>query len=568
MLLKGNPVSGGIAIGTVYLYKAFEYEVHEAYYEKEEKARRLEEWVAAKQAARRELTIIAEAFSKNGAQDKTKIFLAHIDMLDDEEIDALVREEIGQNFAMPDYAVDKTFSDFIGMLSKVKDPLIAARAADLKDIRNRLLRILHGEQERNLSMLPGPVIVAAHDLLPSDTATIDRSRILGFITEVGGPTSHSAIIAQSYGIPAVLGIPDATKALHDGARAIVDAVEGVVHVNPDEKILNSYVPKKVAYDQMRKEADTFLAAEPLMRDGVRIDIGANIGSDQCPECENSDFVGLFRTEFLFMQSDHLPTEEEQFEAYKRVLQQAGDRPVTLRTLDIGGDKSLPYMQLPKEDNPFLGKRAIRLCFEMPEVFEAQLRAALRASVFGKLWIMLPMISDLEDIRRAKQAVEKVKAQLDTLNVPYDRAVKLGIMIEIPSVALLADMVAQEVDFASLGTNDLCQYTCAADRMNPAVSDYCRSLSPAMLRIIKMSADAFNRAGKPISVCGELGGDPDGAVLLVGLGVRKLSMSAGRMAFVKQRLSQITLEEAQQAAAQAINLATQSEVRRCAAQVGR
>ncbi len=569
MRLKGNPASGGIAIGKLYLYKAFSCDVQEAYYEKqEEKVQWLEKWAAARQAAQNELTAIAEGFLQKGAADKAKIFAAHIDMLNDEEINELVCDEIENNHAMPDYAVDKTITDFIKMVEKVKDPLIAARAADLRDIRNRLLRILHGVPEKNLSRLPEPVIVVAHDLLPSDTATIHRGHIRGLITEVGGATSHSAIIARSYGIPAVLGIPDATGLLRDGLFAVLDAVEGIVQTDPDEKTVAVYEAKKAAFDRMQEQAAVFLDAEPLTRDGTRVDIGVNIGSDQDNKFEHCDFVGLFRTEFLFMHSDHLPTEEEQFEAYKRVLQQAGDRPVTLRTLDIGGDKSLPYLKLPKEDNPFLGKRAIRLCFDMPDVFESQLRAALRASVFGKLWIMLPMIGDLEDFRRAKQIVETVKTQLDARKIAYDPDVKLGIMIEIPAVALMADLIAQEVDFASLGTNDLCQYTFAADRMNPDVSEYCRSMSPAMLRIMKMAIDAFNSAQKPISICGELGGSPDAAVLLLGFGLRKLSMSAGNIAAVKQRLSEITIEEARQAAGQAVGFTTQAEVLRCAAQVGR
>lgn len=567
MLLKGNPVSGGIAIGKVYLYKAFSCDVHEAYYEKGEKTQKLAEWESAKEAARAELTAIADSFTRDGAADKAKIFTAHIDMLSDEEIDEMVREGIENDCAMPDYAVDKTFAEFIRIMGKVKNPLIAARAADLRDIRNRLIRILHGEPERNLSLLSEQVIVVAHDLLPSDTATIDRSRVIGIITEVGGPTSHSAIIARSYGIPAVLGVLDATKVLCDGALAILDAVEGTVRICPDGETVAAFQAKKAEYDRIQAETAAFLTAESLTKDGVKIDIGINIGSDQNVEYENCDFVGLFRTEFLFMQNDHLPTEEEQFEAYKRVLEKAGGKPVTLRTLDIGGDKSLPYLELPKEENPFLGKRAIRLCFDLPELFETQIRAALRASVFGKLWIMLPMIGGMEDIRRAKETVVKVKAELDARQIPYDKDVRLGIMIEIPSVALIADLAAGEVDFASLGTNDLCQYTCAADRMNPGVSEYCRSLSPAMLRIMGMAASAFNQAGKPISVCGELGGNPDAAVLLVGLGIRKLSMSASCIAGVKRRLSQITIDQAQKAAAQAVNLPTQEEVLRCASEVG-
>ena len=569
MLLKGNPVSGGIAIGKVYLYQTFSCDVHEAYYKKGEKTQRLAEWESAKQAARAELTTIADSFTRDGAADKAKIFLAHIDMINDAEIDELVREEIEKNRAMPDYAVDKIFAEFIGLLSEVKDPLIAARAADLRDIRSRLIRILHGEPERNLSLLSEKVIVVAHDLLPSDTATIDRGKVLGIVTEVGGSTSHSAIIARSYGIPAVLGVPGAAKLLHDGDLALLDATDGTVRICPDEETLAAFQAKKAEYEQAQTETAAFLTAESQTKDGVKIEIGINIGSDQCAEAEyeNCDFVGLFRTEFLFMQNSHLPTEEEQFETYKQVLKKAGGRPVTLRTLDIGGDKSLPYLALPKEENPFLGKRAIRLCFDLPDLFETQIRAALRASAFGKLGIMFPMIGGIEDIRRAKETVAKIKTELDAQQIRYDKDISLGVMIEIPSVALIADLAADEVDFASLGTNDLCQYTCAADRMNPGVSEYCRSLSPAMLRLMGIAARAFNQAGKPISVCGELGGDPDAAVLLVGLGIRKLSMSASCIASFKRLLSQIPIHQAQKTAAQAVSLRTQEEVLRCVKEIG-
>ena len=552
----GEAVSKGIAIGPLYQYRPVIYRAEPAQStDAAAEASRLEEALAR---ADQELTAIMEGFGPD-QQDKAMIFAAHQELLQDEELLDTIRMGLDEEHYTVEYAVQAAFEEFIGLLSQVEDPTIAARTADLKDVRNRLLRILAGAEERNLSRLPGPVIIAAHDLLPSDTATLDRQHVLGILTEVGGGTSHSAIIARSMHIPAVLGVKDALNLTRDGEQVILDALKGEVLCEPEPAVIEDYRRQETGLAARRQKTAAYLAAEGATRDGVSIAIGLNIGSAAADEHYGYvDYVGLFRTEFLYMENDHMPTEEEQYRAYRRVLEQAGDKWVTLRTLDIGGDKQLPYFDLPKEDNPFLGCRALRLCLARKDLFRTQLRAAYRASAHGKLQLMFPMVGSLDDIRRAKETALSVRKELEEAGVPVGQ-VPLGIMIEIPAIAMIADLAAEEVEFASIGTNDLCQYLCAADRMNAAVAPYSQSMGPAMLRTLKRIIDAFRTAGKPLSVCGEMSGDPAAAALLVGMGLRKLSMSGSAIADIKEMLASHTLEQLEETAEKALSCRTQKEV---------
>jgi len=555
--LKGAPVSAGIAIGKAFHYRPLSYTITPASCPPEKVGEELARFQSALDTALEEIDAIGASFDESQA-DKAMIFAAHRELLSDEELLEMINEGIEAECRKTEYAVDAAFSEFIELLSGVDDPLIAARTADLKDVRNRLLRILHGDEERNLSHLPGDVVIVAHDLLPSDTATLDKDHVLGILTEVGSSTSHSAIIARSMRIPAILGIPGALESTWHGQMLILDALEGSVILSPGEDAIAEYQKREADFRAKQAITDKYLDAEPRTKDGQLVSVGLNIGSDAPNDhYKYVDFVGLFRTEFLYMESDHLPTEEEQFQAYKRVLENAGC-PVTLRTLDIGGDKQLPYMQLPHEENPFLGLRAIRLCFVQDALFRTQLRAAYRASAFGPLKIMFPMIGSLDDLMRAKATALAVRDELTAEGVAVGN-VPLGIMIEIPSIAMIADLAAANSDFASIGTNDLCQYLCAVDRMNPTVSYSYQSYSPAMLRALKMIIDAYNAAGKPISVCGEMGGQPAAAMLLAGMGLRKLSMNGSSIAAVKEMLATHTLEEMHKAAADAINCKTEAEV---------
>lgn len=562
MEYKGNPVSEGIAVGKAYLYQPYVPQVTEGEIPEDQAPAAVARYEKLLEGAKQELAAIRDRLEKAGDGDKAKIFTAHQDILFDVAMDEEIRDKITYDFMTPEWAIHKVYEKFIKILNKAKDDLIRERVADMRDVKNRLLRIAAGVPEKNLAALGEPVIVVAHDLLPSDTATLDRKNVLALVTEIGGATSHSAIIARSYEIPALLGVDGAMENLSHGQEIAVDAVEGLLVADPSGEVKADFAKKREAFLKRREEEKKFLGVEPRMADGTLLPVHLNVGSanDQELAAEKyTDGVGLFRTEFIYMGKEQLPTEDEQYEIYKKVLTAFGDRPVTIRTLDIGGDKKLQCMELPVEENPFLGNRALRLCFSMPEVFLTQLRAALRASVHGNLCIMFPMVGSMDDIRRAKAFVQQAKDQLDAQGVPYSPNVKLGIMVEIPSIALVADLAAKEVDFASIGTNDLTQYSTAVDRMNPALREYYQSYHPALFRLIGYVVESFAKEGKPVSVCGEMGGDPYAAAVLAGLGMSKLSMGSASVARIKKMLSGLTMEKARELAAKARSLPTNDEV---------
>lgn len=561
MKLKGNAVSGGLAVGAIFVYQPFSVTVSENFCKAEETDKNITRFEEVKKLAGQELQSICRKLEGEDPE-KAKIFVAHQDILNDEAVNEEILEGIRCDNWRPDWAIQKVYDKFVRMLKKSPNPLIRERAADLEDVRGRLLRIWYGVPESNLSVLTEPVIVAAHDLLPSDTATLNRSKVLAILTEVGGSTSHSAIIARSYEIPAVLGIPELLAHVKSGQTAAVDAQNGIIALDPSAEKIKEFEKRRELYLVQAAEIKEYLDTEPLTADGVRIDVGLNIGSANEEEMKGeryTDLVGLFRTEFLYMGRGALPTEEEQFEIYKKVLQAYGSRPVTLRTLDIGGDKTLLCLDLPKEDNPFLGNRALRLCFSREDIFRTQLRAALRASVYGNLWLMLPMVGSIDDIKRAKAIIEEIKTELRSEGIPYNESFKTGIMIEVPSIAIISDMVAREVDFASIGTNDLCQYLTATDRMNPEVASYYQPYHPALFRLIGHVVQTFNSVGKPICVCGEMGGDNLAASVLIGFGMRKLSMGFASVAKIKKMLAGLTIAEAEELAETAANLPTAADI---------
>ncbi|WP_312694969.1 phosphoenolpyruvate--protein phosphotransferase [Caproiciproducens sp.] len=561
MNYHGNPVSRGIAAGPVFLYQPFTAAVSDIQIEENAVGRAIGDYEAARHNACNELETIRARLAASDLE-KAKIFTAHIDILFDEAMDGDIRELIEQERCSPDRAIDEVYEKYAKILGKSPDPLIKERASDIRDVKTRLIRVWNGVPEKNLSSLPSPAVIVVHDLLPSDTATLDRENVLAIVTEIGGSTSHSAIIARSYGIPAILGVEKAMERFTQGETVIVDALTGEVITRPTEQQLADCAEKRRQFAARQTQLHAFMEKEAVTPDGVRVDIELNLASVGEQELEGSkctDGVGLFRTEFLYLGRDTLPTEDEQFEIYRMVLTKFGNRPVTLRTLDVGGDKKLDCLNLPHEENPFLGNRALRLCFDRPGIFRTQLRAALRASVYGNLWIMFPMVGSMDDIRHAKQVVSDVKEELTAEGVSFSPDVKIGIMIEIPSIALMADFAAQEVDFASIGTNDLCQYTMAVDRLNPAVSRYYQSYSPALFRLVKHAADMFIKNSKPICVCGELGGDRLGAAVLIGLGVRKLSMSISSVAQTRKLVNELPMKKAEEIAAKALSLSTAQEV---------
>lgn len=557
--LKGRGVSRGLACGAAFIYRPAEYEPRESYFPKGLISEKLSEWRGARDAAAKELDALIGALSDVDAE-KASIFTAQKEILLDEEIEGLVDDAIEKKRAMPDYAVSLAFDEFILLVEKSGDALIAERADDLRDVRRRLIRNLWGEEDRSLGSLLRPAVIVARDLFPSDTVLLNKEKTLGIITERGSDTSHTAIIARSLEIPAAVGVYGATDIIKEGETVIIDGDTGAVSASPDDQARESFSEKKKLFDGLHAAEIQAGAGDARLKDGTRIEIGLNVGApSDIKYAPLSDFAGLIRTEFLFMNAESAPCEEEQYAVYSTVLRGFHEKSATLRLLDVGGDKSLRYLTSVKEDNPFLGRRGVRLLFDNEPIFKTQLRAALRAGASAKLRIMVPMVSDVEDIRRARSIFEEVKRELVQENAAFCEKAELGIMIETPSIALLADAAAREADFASIGTNDLCGYLFAADRTNPAVSGYEKSLSPAMLRLISSAVGAFDKAGKEISVCGELASEPMGAVLLAGLGLRRLSMSGANIGRIKLLFSKITLTDATKAAHEALTLSTQGEV---------
>lgn len=551
--LTGIAVSEGVAFGTAYLYQP-QPQTAVPSGGADDAMQCYEQSLAT---AAQQLSAICGRLTA-AADSTAKIFEAQQEILADEEMDACVRELIEDEQLDPAAAVEQVYEQFAAILARAKDPLIAARAADIRDVKTRVLRALSGASAPDLSALPRGTVLVAHDLLPSDTAQLDPSRIAAIVTELGNQTTHTAILSHSLGIPAILGVQDAMETIAHGEPLAVDALAGEIHCQPDEAVRRQLEAKHERFAGERRIQQEYLHRDAVTTDGVRIRIGINIGGSET-DFSSCDYCGLFRTEFLFLDRQELPDEQTQFAEYRRVLENAGGRLVTLRTLDIGGDKTVPCLPLPQEANPFLGRRALRLCLADEALFRTQLRAALRASAFGSMQIMYPMVGSLTDLRRAKAFTRQVMAELDAEGAAYDHDIKLGIMIEIPSIARIADLVAAEVDFASVGTNDLCQYLCAADRLNPDVAENYESYGPAMLRCLRDICQAFDAAGKPVSICGELAGERDAVELLVGMGYRKLSMSADRHAAVKSDICNFSVQEAQALLARALQCGTQKEI---------
>lgn len=561
MRYTGTAVSAGVVIGKVYLYERFVSDVSKC--PMGTPAEEAAHYLAARDAAQGELETLCQHFTELGDNEKASIFSAHLEILSDETMDEEIQAGISGGESSGPWVIRSVYEQYASMFEQLADPIIRERAVDLRDVCARLLRCWEGLPEQNLSALPEPVIIT-HDLVPSDTATLDRNNVLGIVTEIGGSTSHSAIIARSYEIPAVLGVSGIVSQLEDRQEVILDAVDGAILTGFDEEVRSAYEAKR--REILRRQAHTklYIDREPITPDGVRIAVELNIASAEPQNLEYAkytDGVGLFRSEFLYMGRSALPTEEEQFQAYRKVLMTYGSRPVILRTLDIGGDKPLDCLDIPKEDNPFLGNRALRLCFQHPDMFRTQLRASLRASVYGNLWLMFPMVASMDDIRRAKSCLESAKAELTAEGIPFSPDLKVGIMVEIPAIAFLADQAAREVDFASIGTNDLTQYLTAVDRGNPEVRAYYQTYHPSLFRLIGYVVRSFAAQGKPVGVCGEMGGDPLAAAVLIGLGMRQLSMGAASVASIKQMILSTSCETAKALAETVCGLSTADEVRK-------
>lgn len=554
---NGVAVSPGIAIGTAYVYKKHTCIADHITVGDAETAHQMALYEAASRKVQSELQHL-----EGETDEQAEILQTHISFLTDEELAEEIRTEILKNSKCAQWAVESVYGQVIETLEASSDPVFKERIADITDVRNQLLMELRGESSTGLEALSRPVILVAEELLPSDTIAMDPSKILGIVTERGGVTAHMAVIAKSMAIPAVAGIPRIADAVAPGTELVLDGQTGIVYSEPDPAILDEYEKKIQKYSRKRQIEKEYLAKPACTSDGVRIETKVNLGSTDERElaaAAYSDGVGLFRSEFLYMNTDHLPTEEEQFTAYKAALEALAPRPVTLRTMDIGADKQLPYLSLPHEENPALGMRALRLCFEKREVFRTQLRAACRAAVYGNLQVMFPMVSSVTDVIRARQVLAEVARELSDEGLPFRADFPVGVMVEVPSLALMAHQIAGQVDFASIGTNDLIQYLLAADRDNPEMAAYYQSFHPAVFRAIHMIIGGFSAQGKPVSVCGELGSDPQSVPILLGLGLRTLSVSPARLGEIKYRIAGMGMAQMEQMAQAVLAMSSQEEV---------
>ncbi|HFQ2440405.1 TPA: phosphoenolpyruvate--protein phosphotransferase [Staphylococcus aureus] len=560
-LIKGIAASDGVAIAKAYLLVE-----PDLTFDKNEKVTDVEGEVAkfnsAIEASKVELTKIRNNAEVQLGADKAAIFDAHLLVLDDPELIQPIQDKIKNENANAATALTDVTTQFVTIFESMDNEYMKERAADIRDVSKRVLSHILGVELPNPSMIDESVVIVGNDLTPSDTAQLNKEFVQGFATNIGGRTSHSAIMSRSLEIPAIVGTKSITQEVKQGDMIIVDGLNGDVIVNPTEDELIAYQDKRERYFADKKELQKLRDADTVTVDGVHAELAANIGTpnDLPGVIENgAQGIGLYRTEFLYMGRDQMPTEEEQFEAYKEVLEAMNGKRVVVRTLDIGGDKELSYLNLPEEMNPFLGYRAIRLCLAQQDIFRPQLRALLRASVYGKLNIMFPMVATINEFREAKAILLEEKENLKNEGHDISDDIELGIMVEIPATAALADVFAKEVDFFSIGTNDLIQYTLAADRMSERVSYLYQPYNPSILRLVKQVIEASHKEGKWTGMCGEMAGDETAIPLLLGLGLDEFSMSATSILKARRQINGLSKNEMTEPANRAVDCATQEEV---------
>lgn len=557
-MIKGIGASSGIAIGEVKWLK------HEKVKIVKETSRTISEelqWfekslLEAKEAIKE----LRDYTCEHVGEKEAGIFDAHAMMLEDPEFTDQIKAQINAGDSAA-YAT-KTVSDgFISIFSSLDDPYLRERAQDLKDVSSRLIRQLLGIKENKIS--GKQVVLVAEDLTPSDTAQLDKTQVLGFLTVIGGTTSHSAIMARTIGMPAIVGAGTSLLSLNEGDLVAMDGDTGLCYVNPDESILEELKQKANRLYEERLALEALKGSLTHSADGHRVEVSCNIGGVKDLEhviSNDGEGIGLFRSEFLYMDREDMPSEEEQFEAYAAVLKEMGEKPVVIRTLDIGGDKQLPYLNIPKEENPFLGLRAIRYCLRNEEVFITQIKALLRAGVYGNLRIMMPMISGIEEVRAAKVLVEKAKEILRQESKLFSENYQLGIMIEIPAAAMIADLLAKEVDFFSIGTNDLIQYTVAVDRMNQDIAELYDPFHPAVLRLINHVIASGKKEGIWVGMCGETAGNPDLIGLYLAMGLEEFSMNPSKVLRARKLISQLDYSQLAPVVAEVLEMADPKAIR--------
>ena len=558
--LNGIAASNGVAIAKAYTLEApdLSFETKKVD-DVDQEVKRLDDALAV---SKKELEMIKENARRSLGDEHAEIFSAHLLVLSDPELITPMEDKIKNENVNAEAALDDVATMFVNMFKEMDNEYMRERAADIQDVTKRVMAHLLQVSFPDPALIDEEVIVIAEDLTPSDTAQLNKKFVKGFTTNIGGRTSHSAIMARSLEIPAVVGTKTATADIKDGDIVVVDGMDGEVIINPSDEQLATYKQKQVDFEK-QKEIWAKLKDEPtLSKDNTHVELVANIGTPNDIEGvlnNGGEGVGLYRTEFLYMGNSDFPTEDEQFDAYKSVLEQMGDKPVVVRTLDIGGDKELSYLDLPKEMNPFLGFRAIRLCLERDDIFRTQLRALLRASVYGNLKIMFPMIATLDEFRQAKALLLEEKANLKGEGVDVSDEIEIGIMVEIPSTAVIARQFAKEVDFFSIGTNDLIQYTMAADRMNEQVSYLYQPYHPAILTLVNNVIEAAHAEGKWAGMCGEMAGDSIAIPILLGFGLDEFSMSATSILPARTQIKDLSREELASFKDEILSMGTADEV---------
>ena len=559
---RGLAASVGVAIGPALLYLPQErlVAVTTGPTDPAEETRCLDEAIAT---AQEQLRRVYEQAVLEVGEETAAIFQAHEEFLSDPDLLDTVRAQITENGLRAEAAVEVGFEGFAQQMEALDDEYLRERAVDLRDVSRRVQRILIGSEDQDILVhMNRATIVVARDLTPSDTAQMNKAMVLGFCTATGGLTSHTAIIARILGIPAVVGLGADVLALESGQTIIVDGTHGLVIADPGEQTLATYQQTQQAAAAERQRVKEAAQAKAAAQDGHHVEVVANIADAQSGEIALSygaEGVGLFRTEYLFLNRLAMPSEEEQYRDYRAVADVFGDRPLVIRTIDIGGDKQVPYLNFGAEMNPFLGWRAIRMCLDRPDFFKLQLRALLRAAVDRNVQVMFPMIATVSEVRAARQLLEEAKTELEKEGVPYNHHMPVGIMVEIPAAAVGADILAPEVDFFSIGTNDLIQYTLACDRGNEKVAYLYDPLHPVILRLIKNVIDAAHRAGKWVGMCGEMAGDLEAIPILLGLGLDEFSMNAPVIPQAKVLIASLTMQRAQEIAAEALARPTAEEV---------
>ncbi len=566
-MISGIPASPGIVFGNALVLKEEKIILDPQKITEDQVEAEVARFYNGRAAAVEQLTAIKDRAFKSLGEEKAAIFEGHLMILEDEELEEEIIDYLRSHKVNAGVAASKIIDQQVEMLSEIDDEYLKERAGDIRDIGNRLIKNILGMKIVDLGEINEEAILVAYDLTPSETAQLNLDKVLGFITDIGGRTSHTSIMARSLELPAIVGTNNVTEVVKTGDYLILDAVNNAVYVNPTQEEISRLKKLEAQLAEEKAELAKLKDLPALTLDGHRVDVVANIGTIR--DCEGADRngaegVGLYRTEFLFMDRDQLPTEEEQFIAYKEVVEAMNGRIVVLRTMDIGGDKELPYLNLPKEMNPFLGWRAIRIALDRREILHAQLRAVLRASAFGKLAVMFPMIVSVEEIRELKSVMNKLKQELRNEGKAFDENMQIGVMVETPSAAVNAKFLAKEVDFFSIGTNDLTQYTLAVDRGNELISHLYNSMSPSVLNLIKQVIDASHAEGKWTGMCGELAGDEKATILLLGMGLDEFSMSAISVPRIKKLIRNVNYQDAKALADKALQQPTAAEIEKLVA----